>query len=81
VGVRTAWPMSLNLRSPSRDHRSGCPTFGGTKIDTIDRIIFALLIDHIAIRFGRIASKYGKNPSLEKILPFVSPVSLVIHKR
>jgi hypothetical protein len=70
-------PTPLEFHSPSQHHRSGYPTSKGMKTDTIGRIVFELLIDHIAIRFGRTADKNDNNPNLNKILPIISLVNLM----
>ena len=40
--------------------------------------IGVLVIIYIAVCFGRIAAKYGKNPILYGILSIISPVNLII---
>ena len=40
--------------------------------------IVALLILYVAICFGKIAAKHGKNPVLYGILSIISPVNLII---
>ena len=40
--------------------------------------IIAVIILYIAVCFGKIAAKYGKNPILFGILSVISPVNLII---
>ncbi len=41
-------------------------------------IVIIILIIYIAICFGKIASKYGKNPILWGILSIITPINLII---
>lgn len=38
----------------------------------------ALLLSYIAVSFGKIAGKHGKNPVLYGLLSIISPVNLII---
>lgn len=42
------------------------------------RIVVAILLVYIAVCFGKIAAKHGKNPLLFGILSIISPVNLII---
>ncbi len=41
-------------------------------------IVAAIVLIYIAICFGRIAAKHGKNPFLYGILSIIGPVNLII---
>ncbi|MFQ6070891.1 MAG: hypothetical protein ACE5LC_10265 [Candidatus Aminicenantales bacterium] len=41
-------------------------------------ILVAVLILYIAVCFGKIAAKHGKNPFLYGLLSIISPVNLII---
>lgn len=47
-------------------------------MDTIEWTLVALILVYIAICFGKIAGKHGKNPILYGLLSIVSPVNLII---
>ncbi len=47
-------------------------------MESLRWIILALLIIYIAVCFGRIAAKHGKNPILFGILSVISPVNLIL---
>jgi len=51
---------------------------GGFKVNTIGWIITAVILAYIAVCFGKIAAKHGKNPILFGILSIISPVNLII---
>ncbi len=42
------------------------------------RLLFILLVIYMAVCFGKIAAKHGKNPYLFGILSIISPVNLII---
>ena len=41
-------------------------------------IVIIILILYIAICFGKIASKYGRNPVIWGILSIITPINLII---
>jgi len=47
-------------------------------MNTLGLIVVILVAVYIAICFGKIAGKYGKNPILYGILSIVSPINLII---
>lgn len=47
-------------------------------MDTVGWILISILIVYIAVCFGKIAAKHGKNPLLYGILSVISPVNLLI---
>ena len=47
-------------------------------MNTIGWIITAVILAYIAVCFGKIAAKHGKNPILFGILSIISPVNLII---
>ena len=47
-------------------------------MDTIGPVLSLLVILYIAVCFGRIASRHGKNPLLYGILSVMLPVNLII---
>ena len=47
-------------------------------METSGILFTALVIVYIAVCFGRIAAKYGKNPYIYGILSIISPVNLII---
>lgn len=47
-------------------------------METYGWIIGAIVLLYIAICFGKIAAKHGKNPLLYGILSIVGPVNLII---
>jgi membrane protein DedA with SNARE-associated domain len=47
-------------------------------VDTLGGIIVAAVVLYVAVCFGKIAAKHGKNPILYGILSIISPVNLII---
>ena len=47
-------------------------------MNTIGYVIIILLVVYVAVCFGKIAAKHGKNPFLYGLLSIISPVNLVI---
>ena len=47
-------------------------------MDTRRWVLVACLIVYVAVCFGRIAAKQGKNPILYGVLSVVSPANLII---
>ncbi|MFQ5824347.1 MAG: hypothetical protein ACE5JB_09860 [bacterium] len=47
-------------------------------MDTLGGTIVLLMIVYIAVCFGKIAAKHGKNPIIYGILSIISPVNLII---
>ena len=47
-------------------------------MDVVKLILVTGLIAYVAVCFGRIASKHGKNPVLYGILSVISPINLII---
>jgi len=47
-------------------------------VNTTGWIITAVILVYIAVCFGKIAAKHGKNPILFGILSIISPVNLII---
>lgn len=47
-------------------------------MDSLGWLLVAVLLLYIAVCFGKIAAKHGKNPILYGILSVVSPLNLVI---
>jgi chromate transport protein ChrA len=47
-------------------------------MDTLNWIVVVLLALYVAVCFGKIAGKHGKNPVLYGILSLISPVNLII---
>ena len=45
---------------------------------TYASIVVTIVLIYIAVCFGKIAAKHGKNPILYGILSIISPVNLVI---
>jgi hypothetical protein len=41
-------------------------------------VMTAIILAYVAVCFGRIAAKHGRNPVLYGVLSIVSPVNLVI---
>jgi apolipoprotein N-acyltransferase len=41
-------------------------------------IVISLVVVYVAVCFGKIAAKHGKNPILYGILSIISPVNLII---
>lgn len=47
-------------------------------MDTVGWILISILIVYIAVCFGKIAAKHGKNPLLYGILSVITPANLLI---
>jgi len=47
-------------------------------MDTLGWIVISLVVVYVAVCFGKIAAKHGKNPVLYGILSIISPVNLII---
>ena len=47
-------------------------------MDTLGKIILPIILIYIAVCFGKIAAKYGKNPLLFGILSIITPINLII---
>ncbi|MFH0789484.1 MAG: hypothetical protein V2B13_17985 [Pseudomonadota bacterium] len=47
-------------------------------METYGWIIIALIVIYVAICFGKIAAKHGKNPCLYGLLSIISPINLVL---
>jgi len=47
-------------------------------MNTLGWIITVIVCIYIAVCFGKIAGKYGKNPILFGILSIISPINLII---
>ena len=47
-------------------------------VDTLGKIILPIILVYIAVCFGKIAAKYGKNPLLFGILSIITPINLII---
>jgi membrane protein DedA with SNARE-associated domain len=47
-------------------------------MNTIGYVIVILLVVYVAVCFGKIAAKHGKNPILYGLLSIISPVNLII---
>jgi hypothetical protein len=47
-------------------------------MDALGPVLMAIVLIYIAVCFGMIAAKHGKNPILYGILSVVSPVNLII---
>lgn len=47
-------------------------------MDTLGWIVVSIIIIYVAICFGKIAAKHGKNPILYGVLSVISPVNLII---
>lgn len=47
-------------------------------METLQGIVVGLLLAYIAVCFGRIAARHGRNPVLYGVLSIISPVNLVI---
>jgi len=47
-------------------------------MNTLWLVVTAIILVYIAVCFGKIAGKYGKNPILYGILSVISPVNLII---
>lgn len=47
-------------------------------MNALEWIVLSIVVIYIAICFGKIAAKHGKNPILYGILSIISPVNLII---
>lgn len=47
-------------------------------MDTFGKIILPIILVYVAVCFGKIAAKYGKNPLLFGILSIITPINLII---
>ena len=47
-------------------------------MDTLGKIILPIISVYVAVCFGKIAAKYGKNPFLFGILSIITPINLII---
>ena len=47
-------------------------------VDTLGKIILPIILVYIAVCFGKIAAKHGKNPLLFGILSIITPINLII---
>jgi hypothetical protein len=47
-------------------------------MDTYGWIILVIVLSYVALCFGKIAAKHGKNPILYGILSVISPINLII---
>ena len=47
-------------------------------MDTLGWVLLAIVLVYIAVCFGKIAAKHGKNPILYGILSIISPVNMII---
>lgn len=47
-------------------------------MDTFGWLVVAIIVAYVAVCFGKIAAKHGKNPILYGILSVISPVNLII---
>lgn len=47
-------------------------------MDTLRWIVVAIVIVYVAVCFGKIAAKHGKNPILFGVLSIISPVNLIV---
>jgi apolipoprotein N-acyltransferase len=47
-------------------------------MNTLGWIVVTILLIYIAVCFGKIAGKHGKNPILYGVLSIISPVNLFI---
>jgi len=47
-------------------------------MDTFGKIILPIIFVYVAVCFGKIAAKYGKNPLLFGILSIITPINLII---
>jgi len=47
-------------------------------MDTLGWIVTALIITYVAVCFGKVAAKHGKNPFLYGLLSILSPINLII---
>lgn len=47
-------------------------------MDTLGWLIAAIILAYVAVCFGKIAKKHGKNPVLYGVLSIISPANLII---
>jgi hypothetical protein len=47
-------------------------------VDIVGKIMLPIILVYIAVCFGKIAAKYGKNPFLFGILSIITPINLII---
>ena len=47
-------------------------------MNTLGPWIMAIIFIYVAVCFGKIAAKHGKNPILYGILSIISPINLII---
>jgi len=47
-------------------------------MDTLGKIMLPIISVYIAVCFGKIAARYGKNPLLFGILSIITPINLII---
>ena len=47
-------------------------------MNTVGKIILPIILVYIAVCFGKIAAKYGKNPLLFGIFSIITPINLII---
>jgi len=47
-------------------------------MNTLGWIVVLIVLIYVAVCFGKIAAKHGKNPFLYGILSVISPVNLII---
>lgn len=47
-------------------------------MDTVGKIMLPIIFVYVAVCFGKIAAKHGKNPLLFGILSIITPVNLII---
>jgi high-affinity Fe2+/Pb2+ permease len=52
--------------------------FEGCDMETLGWMVVAAIVVYVAVCFGKIAAKYGKNPLLYGILSIITPVNLLI---
>jgi len=53
-------------------------SFEGFSMQPFHYIVIIILILYVAICFGKIASKYGRNPIVWGILSVITPINLII---
>lgn len=47
-------------------------------VDIVGKIMLPIILVYIAVCFGKIAAKHGKNPFLLGILSIITPINLLI---
>jgi len=47
-------------------------------VDILGKVILPIILVYVAVCFGKIAAKYGKNPLLFGILSVITPINLII---